>query len=505
VRIAPSSTNAPNPAIAALPAAGLPGITFQAALANSSGPANANDTPIGNGSKAHGAADIPNRPASKQNQERSPSDNIALTAAPVPLVDRNTASANDSSGEENDSVRTISDSSQTAADPQFAVALSGLSPQIGAAPEAGGAAPQPAVGAEEHPVLQEFDVPAVQSQPAPHQSSLAAAPIDIAFAASPQTNSPQAVLNAATQPGAGIPAQAAGPSIAAQTVGENLKLQIELPIAALPKGGDSIQSSNKAAQRNSVDTAGAKSSDTAKSTSGWSTDAVSPASESSSHNTQSNGQSPQQHSQTDAAQATAAAMAKPIDSSAAQAQPIPILATPHQAAPAAAGLQDAAHPALDRAEAAPSALDADEPTAASGINTARVIQTMGETEMRVGMQSAEFGSISIRTSVSQQQMSTQISLEHSDLSQAIAAHIPEMQARLGADYGLHTSIQVSHLGASSSGEQDSPSQREQRAFTPSAQPTGAAIPVELDVGVGIGITAAAQLGASDGYRLDIRA
>ena len=63
-------------------------------------------------------------------------------------------------------------------------------------------------------------------------------------------------------------------------------------------------------------------------------------------------------------------------------------------------------------------------TGTSVINSARLVQSISETEMRLGMHSAEFGDISIRTSVSQQQMQAQISVDHDELGNAISAHIP---------------------------------------------------------------------------------
>jgi hypothetical protein len=118
--------------------------------------------------------------------------------------------------------------------------------------------------------------------------------------------------------------------------------------------------------------------------------------------------------------------------------------------------------------------------ATSGINTARLIQSMSETEMRVGMHSTEFGDISIRTMVSQQQMQAQISVDHSELSNAISAHIPSIQTKLDNQYGLHASIEVSHGGASFSGERGQSSQKDQRAFIPSAQLEGTAPASETD-------------------------
>ncbi len=83
------------------------------------------------------------------------------------------------------------------------------------------------------------------------------------------------------------------------------------------------------------------------------------------------------------------------------------------------------------------------------INAAKMIQTMSESEMRVGMYSNEFGTISIRTSVSQQQMFAQISLDHSDLSHVLTSQLSALQAKIGDEHGLRASIEVNNHGTSS--------------------------------------------------------
>jgi len=142
-----------------------------------------------------------------------------------------------------------------------------------------------------------------------------------------------------------------------------------------------------------------------------------------------------------------------------------------------------------------------EPVASSSINTAKLLQTMSESEMRVGIRSTEFGEISIRTSVSQQQMVTQISLDHSDLSQTIASHIATVQTKLGEDYGIHASIEVHNLGSSLANGSGQSSQREQRDFARSARPEIGSLAVEE---TNSGHLAAAA-SVSNGIRLDIRA
>ncbi len=141
-------------------------------------------------------------------------------------------------------------------------------------------------------------------------------------------------------------------------------------------------------------------------------------------------------------------------------------------------------------------------TVSSGtINTARLIQNMNDTEMRVGMRSAEFGDISIRTMVSQQQVQAQISVNHSELVNALSAHIPSVQAKIGNEYGLHASIEVSQNSASFTNENGQSSQRDQKPFVPSTLLNNLAAPVEIDR-LPMRAIAPALL---DTTRLDIRA
>jgi hypothetical protein len=175
-------------------------------------------------------------------------------------------------------------------------------------------------------------------------------------------------------------------------------------------------------------------------------------------------------------------------------------ATPHQASSTSSS-DDGTSAHADEGHGLPSAQAASLPAGSAAINSARVIQSMNETEMRVGMRSSEFGDISIRTSVTQQQMQAQISVDHSELVSALSAHIPAVQAKLGADYGLHASIEVSQGGASFSGNQGQSSQKDYKPFTPFAHIDGVASPTESDKG--IVRPAAATVG--EGSRLDIRA
>jgi len=99
---------------------------------------------------------------------------------------------------------------------------------------------------------------------------------------------------------------------------------------------------------------------------------------------------------------------------------------------------------------------------APAVNSARLIQRIGEAEIRVGMRS-DFGDVSISTLATHNSISAQISLNHADLAKAIAAHLPEVQARLGASQPVDvrispTPIANGHLGTLSGGTQQNAGQ-----------------------------------------------
>ena len=82
------------------------------------------------------------------------------------------------------------------------------------------------------------------------------------------------------------------------------------------------------------------------------------------------------------------------------------------------------------------------PQALPVINTAKLIQSMGQSEMRVGMRSTEFGNISISTSATRDLISAQISLDHGELAKVLSAHLPEMQARLTGNQAVDVHIDL---------------------------------------------------------------
>jgi hypothetical protein len=298
--------------------------------------------------------------------------------------------------------------------------------------------------------------------------------------------------------------------VAATTAAQTFTLPMSLPTAAAqPSSADVSQMINKTTAKDA--SAPVKNPDIASDSDNTATKSSSSSSASSDPSSQAvqnivpSGQHAQAQIQIDPSQA-AAVTSKAADTTAVQAQAVAAhtvaadATTAHRASSTVADTSAAA--STQRSDAASQA-DGTEAAASTGINTSRVIQSMNETEMHVGMRSAEFGDISIRTSVSQQQMLAQISVDHTDLGQAIAAHVSTVQAKLGNEYGLHAQIEVSQQGSSFTGDSgQSSSQREQKPYANAFRiDNSAASASEADSAV----SALPVATVSSSYRLDIQA
>jgi hypothetical protein len=182
------------------------------------------------------------------------------------------------------------------------------------------------------------------------------------------------------------------------------------------------------------------------------------------------------------------------------------VAAPSQTAPTPSGVTGHTAKTADIAAPATVAL----PQAVPVINTAKLIQTMGQSEMRVGMRSNDFGNISISTSATRDLISAQISLDHGELARTLAAHLPEMQARLGGNQAMDVRIDMNGQamgqgagnspGMSNGSPDQSRGDRQQKGGATSSQST------DGFAGRGSSI-AAAGLPSGDGRidaRLDIR-
>lgn len=95
-----------------------------------------------------------------------------------------------------------------------------------------------------------------------------------------------------------------------------------------------------------------------------------------------------------------------------------------------------------RGAATPIAAASPEAQPMPAASSAQLIQSLQHSEMRVGMHSAEFGDISISTSLSRQALSAQISTDHGELGRALAIHMPAMEERLSNAYGVQARVEV---------------------------------------------------------------
>jgi len=77
--------------------------------------------------------------------------------------------------------------------------------------------------------------------------------------------------------------------------------------------------------------------------------------------------------------------------------------------------------------------------AQSAVQTAKLVERAGQSELHVGFQAGELGSVDIRTSMIHNQLSAEISVEHSALRSLLATELPHLQEKLAAAHQITTS------------------------------------------------------------------
>jgi flagellar hook-length control protein FliK len=66
----------------------------------------------------------------------------------------------------------------------------------------------------------------------------------------------------------------------------------------------------------------------------------------------------------------------------------------------------------------------------SSVHSGKLVERVGEAELRLGIRAGEFGSVDVRTSMVRNQFTAEISTERGELSRAMAAELPSLQNRL---------------------------------------------------------------------------
>jgi Flagellar hook-length control protein FliK len=134
---------------------------------------------------------------------------------------------------------------------------------------------------------------------------------------------------------------------------------------------------------------------------------------------------------------------------------------------------DAQHSPAAAATEADARVQAAATYANSLLHSARLVERAGQTELRVGIQTGEFGNVDIRTSMVKNQFSAQISVERGDLGKVLAAELPGLQSRLSEQKlpGANITLQnQSGGGGANSGQGSRQSQTMQQIMTPQSPP-----------------------------------
>jgi Flagellar hook-length control protein FliK len=86
------------------------------------------------------------------------------------------------------------------------------------------------------------------------------------------------------------------------------------------------------------------------------------------------------------------------------------------------------------------------------VQSAKLVERIGEAELRLGIRAGEFGSVDIRTSMVHNQFTAEISVERGELGRVMAAELPGLQSRLTEQGVPVASVTVqNHAGGPSTG------------------------------------------------------
>ncbi|MGA8153923.1 MAG: flagellar hook-length control protein FliK [Terriglobales bacterium] len=96
------------------------------------------------------------------------------------------------------------------------------------------------------------------------------------------------------------------------------------------------------------------------------------------------------------------------------------------------------------------------------LHSARLVERAGQTELRVGVQTGEFGNVDIRTSMVRNQFTAQISVERGDLGKVLAAELPSLQNKLSEQRLPMANITLQNQSGGASAGSGQGSQQNQR-------------------------------------------
>ena len=102
------------------------------------------------------------------------------------------------------------------------------------------------------------------------------------------------------------------------------------------------------------------------------------------------------------------------------------------------------------------------------LHSARLVERVGQAELRIGIQTGEFGNVDIRTSMVRNQFTAQISVERGELGKVLAAELPSLQNKLSEQRlpGANITLQNQSGGSAGFGQGSRQSQTMQQIVIP---------------------------------------
>jgi flagellar hook-length control protein FliK len=85
------------------------------------------------------------------------------------------------------------------------------------------------------------------------------------------------------------------------------------------------------------------------------------------------------------------------------------------------------------------------------INSTKLIEKLGQSELRIGFQTHDFGPVEIKTLLQNQELHAHISVEHNALRDALAADLPALQKTFEQQRIAVHSVEIQGQGAAWNG------------------------------------------------------
>jgi hypothetical protein len=105
------------------------------------------------------------------------------------------------------------------------------------------------------------------------------------------------------------------------------------------------------------------------------------------------------------------------------------------------------------------------------LSSAKLVERMGESELRLGIRAGEFGNVDIRTSMARNQFTAEISVERGELGRVLAAELPSLQNRLSEQRIPVTNIVLQNPSGGNSGQSEQQKPREGQPMPSSSYET----------------------------------